>query len=473
MGISEDLLRTVIDSIDAPIVVANGKGKYVFANAKYLNLFSPPMLMDQFTQLDVHDFVKGGYTNVCIYDEVMERQSSTVVLLKNRNKGVDTSETTVSAKPIFNAEGKIEYIVYTNFEMEEIWNMYRQPDNISENDYNQITSSKGNVIICENKETRELFMELMSVAQSNASILLMGESGTGKEVFAHYIHDCSQRRDKDMVILNCASIPENMLESELFGYEKGAFTGASSKGKPGLIELANGSTLFLDEINSLPLNLQGKLLRTLETKRIRRVGGLTDKEVDFRIVSATNQDLFELAQKGEFRLDLFYRLSVVPVTVPPLRDRPEDIVPLAEFFMDQFCQQYGKEMSFAQTALNELQAHSWPGNIRELRNLVERVVVSYEEKKKPIIHIPESYFMMSEKREKKPADKGGEELPEVRQIVSALMENDYNVSLAAKQLGLSRRGLYNKMERYNIEVVSRVMLGGKPYPVESHTQAFH
>ena len=229
----------------------------------------------------------------------------------------------------------------------------------------------------------------------------MGESGTGKEVFAHYIHDCSQRKDKEMVILNCASIPENMLESELFGYEKGTFTGASSKGKPGLIELANGSTLFLDEINSLPLNLQGKLLRALETKRIRRVGGLTDKEVDFRIVSATNQDLFDLAQKGEFRLDLFYRLSVVPVTVPPLRDRPEDIVPLAELFMNQFCQQYGKEMSFAQTALNELQAHSWPGNIRELRNLVERVVVSYEEKKKTIIHIPESYFMVQEKGEKK------------------------------------------------------------------------
>lgn len=228
----------------------------------------------------------------------------------------------------------------------------------------------------------------------------------------------------------------------------------------------------MDEINSLPLNLQGKLLRALETKRIRRVGGLTDKEVDFRIVSATNQDLFDLAQKGEFRLDLFYRLSVVPVTVPPLRDRPEDIVPLAELFMNQFCQQYGKEMSFAQTALNELQAHSWPGNIRELRNLVERVVVSYEEKKKPIIHIPESYFMVQEKGEKKAADNSKKELPEVRQIVSALVENDYNVSLAAKQLGLSRRGLYNKMERYNIEVVSSVMIGGKPYPMDSHTDYY-
>ncbi len=465
MEMDSAFLRSVLNSIDAPIVVANSKGKYVFANTKYLNKFPPSMSMERFLQLDVHDFMKGGYTNVCIYDTVMKNQSSAVVLMKNRNKGVDTSETTVSAQPIFNAEGEIEYIVYTNFEMEEIWDMYSRPDDVAENEH-QITSSKGTIIICENKETREIFQQLLSVAQSDASILLMGESGTGKEVFAHYIHECSQRSDKNMVILNCASIPENMLESELFGYEKGAFTGASSQGKPGLIELANGSTLFLDEINSLPLNLQGKLLRVLETKQIRRIGGLTDKKVDFRIVSATNQNLFDMAQKGDFRLDLFYRLSVVPVTVPPLRDRPEDIVPLAELFMKQFCEQYGKSMNFAQTALNELQAHTWPGNIRELRNLVERVVVSYEEKTKPIIHIPESYFMVPEKKETKTAKPAGAEEPEVRQIVSALVENEYNVSGAAKQLGLSRRGLYNKMERYNIEVVSRVMMGGKPYSLD-------
>lgn len=178
-----------------------------------------------------------------------------------------------------------------------------------------------------------------------------------------------------MVVVNCASIPESLMESTLYGYEKGSFTGALTSGKEGLIEAADGSTLFLDEINSMPLNLQGKLLRTLENKKIQRVGSVKEHDVDFRLVAATNSDLREMVQTGRFRKDLFYRLNILPIHLPSLKERKEDILPLARFFLQQFSERYKKEMILSELALQVLQRYEWPGNIRELRNVMERVVV--------------------------------------------------------------------------------------------------
>jgi DNA-binding NtrC family response regulator len=228
----------------------------------------------------------------------------------------------------------------------------------------------------ESPAMQDVFRMVEQVAQSEStSVLIEGESGSGKELIAHLIHELSARRDKPMLELNCAAIPRELLESELFGHEKGAFTDARQQ-KQGLLELANGGTLFLDEVGEMSLTIQVKLLRVLERMTFKRVGGTKDISVSVRVISATNQHLETMVREGAFREDLFYRLKVVPIRVPPLRERREDILPIARHFLDQFNRAFGK--SFAEIhpdAERILLTYPWPGNIRELRNLFERIVL--------------------------------------------------------------------------------------------------
>ncbi len=214
------------------------------------------------------------------------------------------------------------------------------------------------------------------VAQTDSTVLISGETGTGKEVLAKYIHRNSSRADAPIIEINCAALPENLLEAELFGYTKGAFTGALNTGKPGLIEAAHGGTLFLDEINSLPLALQGKFLRVLESHKSKRLGAVEEQEIDFRLLAATNQNLKEGVLAGTFRAALYYRLNVIPLELPPLRERREDIAPLATFFLDYYCKRYSRTKVLSRRVIEQLKAYDWPGNIRELKNVVERLLVT-------------------------------------------------------------------------------------------------
>ena len=214
----------------------------------------------------------------------------------------------------------------------------------------------------------------MRAAGTDTTVLLEGESGTGKELFARALHALSSRNDGPFVAINCAAIPETLLETELFGHEKGAFTGAAAR-KPGRFELAHRGTLFLDEIGDLPLPLQAKILRALEEKRFERVGGTQSLHVDVRIVAATNRGLKAAVAARQFREDLFFRLSVFPIDIPPLRERPGDIATLARHFMDKFSRDMNKKVHFAPAALEELQTYPWPGNVRELQNCIERAVI--------------------------------------------------------------------------------------------------
>ena len=211
------------------------------------------------------------------------------------------------------------------------------------------------------------------IADTGSSVLLYGETGTGKELVAQSIHSGSARRGKRFVSQNCAAIPGTLLESILFGTVKGSYTGAENR--PGLFELADGGTLFLDEINSMPLNLQGKVLRALETKTIQRLGSTRSKKVDFRLLTASNEDLYHLVEEKKFRADLYYRLAVIPIRLPPLRERREDIIPLAQHFLKLFCRKYAKDKEFSPQTLQLMIQYPWPGNVRELRNFVERAVV--------------------------------------------------------------------------------------------------
>lgn len=250
--------------------------------------------------------------------------------------------------------------------------------NDSNQKHNKKMLSNDDDIIFDSKEMHETVSLAKKVANQMITVLLQGESGTGKEVLARYIHRNSERREGPFIKINCGAIPENLLESELFGYEKGAFSGASESGKVGLIEMANGGTLFLDEIADLPLQMQVKLLRVIQEKEVMRIGGRVYIPIDVRIITATNVDLKEAAEKSEFRMDLFYRLSVVPITIKPLRNRKKDIYPLTCVFLDKYNSIYGKTKVIDDSGWEILLKYEWPGNVRELENLIECLVVSIE-----------------------------------------------------------------------------------------------
>ncbi len=217
------------------------------------------------------------------------------------------------------------------------------------------------------------------IGKTDATVIITGESGTGKEVMAKLIQKNSERANTPFIKVNCAAIPETLIESEFFGYEKGTFTGANVNGKIGLFELANGGTLFLDEIGDLPLQMQSKLLRVIQEREVRKIGGEDVVPVDIRFIAATNKNLKKEMEQGRFRSDLYYRLFVVPIHIPPLRQRTEDIIPMTNYFIDLFNKQYRMNKSICEDAMKELEEYNWPGNIRELRNVIERLVVSGED----------------------------------------------------------------------------------------------
>jgi len=297
---------------------------------------------------------------------------------------------------------------------------------------------------------RQALALVARVAEHSTTVLITGESGTGKEVIARAIHRASPRGSKAFVGINCAAIPENLLESELFGHVRGAFTGATGD-KVGLFEQANGGTLLLDEIGELPIGLQAKLLRVLQESEIRRLGDQKTRRVDARVLAATARDLEAEVRGGRFREDLFYRINVVVIELPPLRDRREDIAPLARHFVARLAQRFGRRLSLSEDALAWLEQQEWPGNVRELENAIERAAVL---SRKEILEAGE--FRSEAPRAAEPAPPEGESLSEVvaaaerQAIASALRAANGNRREAAKQLGVSLRTLFYKIDRYGI-----------------------
>jgi two-component system NtrC family response regulator len=294
----------------------------------------------------------------------------------------------------------------------------------------------------------KLCRSIEKVAPTSASVMLLGESGTGKEVLARALHQLSPRAEKRFVAINCAAIPENLLESELFGYEKGAFTGAA-KQTLGKIETANGGTFFLDEVGDLPMPLQAKLLRFLQERVIERVGGREEIPVDVRIVCATHQNLKELATAGRFREDLYYRLSEIVITIPPLRNRIGDAALLAHHFKNRFCNQEGRSsLNFSDDAMAMIEAHPWPGNVREMENIIKRAVIMADGPQivGEDLGLGESpatdeYMNLRQVRDE----------AEYKAIIKALARVDGNIVRAAELLGVSRPTLYDLMSRHGIK----------------------
>ena len=307
--------------------------------------------------------------------------------------------------------------------------------------------------ISQNKDLQKTLSLAAKVANTNCTILIQGESGVGKEVMAKCIHNASNRKERPMIKVNCASIPENLLESELFGYEEGAFTGARKGGKLGKFELANKGTILLDEIGDMSLTMQSKLLRVLQETELERVGGTKTIKLDVRVIAATNRNLEEMVEKNEFRSDLYYRLHVVPIHIPALRYRREDIMPLVRYFIERNGGDEGTDLTPG--AARMLEEYGWPGNVRELQNVIEYAMIV---KTGDILEIKDfPQYLRGDGAEDGPAEDGpcrlkdAVEQLEKSMIKRALKRNNGNKSMAINELGLSRRSFYEKLEKYGLK----------------------
>jgi two-component system response regulator PilR (NtrC family) len=315
-------------------------------------------------------------------------------------------------------------------------------------------------IIFKSKIMEELYMKAVVAAKTNVPVLLIGESGTGKELFAKLIHRESERSNNSFFAINCAAIPENLMESEFFGYEKGAFTGALFS-KPGYFELAHKGTLFLDEIGDLPLHLQVKLLRAIEEKKVLRLGGKEPLEVDVRIIAATNKDLEEEIKNGRFREDLYYRLNVIKLEIPPLRNRKEDILTISMFFLKKFCSNNNRTIQgFTKDAIKILESYHWPGNVRELQNVIERACVFETGDLIGVSSLPIEIIEAVKDINKKDVEHSDLKITfdnfnldkyiesiEYNIVKRALKEAEGNKKIAAEKLGISLWALYRRLEK--------------------------
>ena len=301
-------------------------------------------------------------------------------------------------------------------------------------------------IIAKSAKMLKIIELIKTIAPSNATVLITGETGTGKEVIARAIHHQSPRRNKPFIATSCAALPESLLESELFGHEKGSFTGAVGR-KKGKFEAGDKGTLFLDEIGEINANTQVHLLRALEEKKITRVGGNDEIDVDVRVIAATNRNLKSMVEQGKFREDLYYRLKVVTISLPPLKYRKEDILPLAEYFLKKYAKDNNKEdMTFSPDVVEFMLNYSWPGNVRELENMIEHGVILAKNNSITLTELPQDIIH--------PAPVQGKTIDEITKnhILQVLEETKGNITHAAKMLGIRRTTLYNKLKKYNYTV---------------------
>lgn len=406
---------------------------------------------------NMRDLVKEGIFSHSIAIDVIERKERIETTQKVGKRVVF-----VTGIPVFKEDQVFRVIVsskdisklakYENQlkELESLNETYKRELSIS--NYTEINE---NEIISKSKEMQRIKNLALRVAKVNSTVLIEGESGTGKGLLSEYIHRNSLRSELPFLKIDCSAIPENLLESELFGYESGSFTGAKEDGKIGLIELADKSTLFLDEIGELSLKLQAKLLRVIQDRVIYRVGGTEAIEVDIRIIAATNWNLLEMIKQGNFREDLYYRLSVIPIHIPPLRDRREDITPLINNSLAKLNNNYSTNKEISPSALGLLTDYDWPGNVRQLQNVIERLVVTTEE---DIIQIEDIYrcnLDIGTKREVEKFDKPYKEtvLDFEAELLKAFMKKSKNLNEMAQLSGLNDSTIRKKLKRMDIPLV--------------------
>lgn len=392
----------VFDSINEGIYVLDKDGNYIYCNSSFLKMVGASK--EEVLKLNAFELAPGGLVSVSVAVMAFQnKKKQTIVNNVVTPRGYQYRQLAI-ATPIFDGMGNIQYMLVEMIRLDIFQKRYQKALLAEDKHCIEIggmagVTDKDDTFIAESAPMKNLVALAEQVAKVDAAVLITGETGTGKEVVAHFLHQHSTRSKRKIIEINCAALPENLLEAELFGYEKGAFTGASSKGKSGLIEEADGGTLFLDEINLLPLALQGKLLRVLETHKSKRLGETEEKTIDFRLLTATNRDLKQCVAEGIFRADLYYRLNVIPIEIPALRNRKDDIVPLTMYFLDSFCKKYGRTKIVSKDCMEQLLRYEWPGNVRELKNVVERMVITTSIGATEIQQIPGELWELTEPEE--------------------------------------------------------------------------
>ena len=368
-----------IKYIKAGIWITDSKGKVIMVNEESLK--TGGLKREDVIGKTTEELLEMGY--------ILDDSSVLKAILSGKEESIvqrtgEGSMLVATSVPVFH-EGELDIIICTEMDITDVIKLKALLDKQKSNAQkykseimrikNQLNTDSDE-IVSYNLEMIRIKEMAIKIGAMDATVVITGESGTGKEVVANLIQKNSKRADKAFIKVNCAAIPETLFESEFFGYEKGTFTGANVNGKMGIFEMANGGTLFLDEIGELPLAMQSKVLRVLQEKEVRRIGGEENKPVDVRIIAATNRNLKKEMEKGNFRSDLYYRLFVVPINIPPLRQRKEDIAPLTNYFLNKFNAMYEVKKEISSEAIKAMEKYNWYGNVRELRNIIERLVVS-------------------------------------------------------------------------------------------------
>lgn len=373
---NEDL-QLILDSSLDDILVTSGDGIVLSVSQSFANSYRIPP--DDLVGKSVLELEKNQIFQPSVTRKVMETKTRHVLLQTT----MDEKKMLVTGVPVFGEDGELRRIVSYSHDVTELLQLRAHLADMQEEMSRvrwELEKLRGRDremcdLLIASDSIKQLTESISRIAKHDVPVLLLGESGVGKSAFAKFVHRQSDRNSGPFIQVNCGAIPEHLIESELFGYEPGAFTGAAKSGKVGLIELAHDGTLFLDEIGELPLALQVKFLKVLEDKQFRKVGGTKSVHSNFRLVCATNRDMSQMVLEGEFRKDLYYRLNTVEMVIPPLRERPADIMELARHFLHQMCLRHGLDREFGQGVMHHFLSYHWPGNIRELEHVVERAVV--------------------------------------------------------------------------------------------------
>lgn len=375
----ELLLAKLVETSNNNITITDGEGVILNSNPNHWSIYG--LEPDRNIGVSVFDLEERGILAPSVTATVIKEKKPVQILQHTKTGKIVMS----TAYPVIDSDDQVIRVISYAQDQTEIKKLQIEYEQLQrrlkgyQTEVETLREKDSQKIIFRSKEMQQIAHTISRVAKTDATVLFLGESGVGKSALARSLHVASLRHKEPFIEVNCSTIPESLFESEMFGYESGAFTGALKEGKQGLIEQADGGTLFLDEIGELPLAMQVKLLKVLQEKKIMRVGGKTERQIDFRLIAATNQDLDALVEKGQFRLDLYYRLNVIPIPIPPLRERADDIPILIQHYVQLINEKYHLAKSLHPSTYESLIHYKWPGNVRELENMMERIILIAED----------------------------------------------------------------------------------------------
>ena len=449
-------LDAIIENSYDGIYITDPDGVTIYTNPAIERITGIPK--EYYIGKSVNQLIKRGILNDSVTHKVV-KQKRTVSVVQDNFAG---KETLITGSPVFNGDGEIEQVVTNIRDLSDLNELMHELTKVNElnNQYKQeieklrkITNQDGVVFVSE--KMRKIYEIADRISDIDATVLILGETGVGKDVLARNIYNKSVRSKKgEFVKINCGAIPADLLESELFGYEGGAFTGANHKGKPGMFEMADSGMLFLDEVGELPLQLQVKLLRALQEREIQRIGGTKPKKIDVRIIAATNRNLLDMVKAGEFREDLYYRLNVIPIMIPPLRERREDILALSDLFLTKANDQYKLTKKIDSKLKDYFFQYDWPGNVRELINVVERLVVLTNGSTLTVSDLPEEYQHENRSQSSQGASLTLKEAVEgaEKEILTKAAQTYQTTYEIAEALDSSQPTIVRKLKKYGLKV---------------------